>query len=84
MRTTVTLDPDVESLIKRLMSAQGIGFKEALNAAVRRGLSTRPSPQFRQRTFPMGLRPEVDYDKALRIAGALEDEEVVRELATGR
>jgi len=31
MRTTVTLDPDAESLIKKAMHEQGRSFKEAVD-----------------------------------------------------
>ncbi len=41
MRTTVTLDPDVEALIQKAMKERGLSFKEALNSAIRAGL-TRP------------------------------------------
>ena len=39
MRTTVTLDPDVERLVRSAMRERGISFKEALNQAARKGLS---------------------------------------------
>src|SRR5258708_26568755 len=38
MRTTVTLDPDVERLIPDAMKERAISFKEALNEAARIGL----------------------------------------------
>ena len=38
MRTTVTLDPDVERLIRDAMRERAISFKEALNEAARIGL----------------------------------------------
>jgi hypothetical protein len=83
MRTTVTLDPDVEATIRNLMREHGISFKEALNSAVRAGLHAfRPSTQpFRQRTFSMGFRPELGLDKALALAAALEDDEIARKLS---
>ena len=39
MRTTVTLDPDVERLIRDAMRERAISFKEALNEAARIGFS---------------------------------------------
>jgi hypothetical protein len=84
MRTTVTLDPDVESLLKRAMKRRGISFKAALNQALRDGL-TAPAPRahrhFTLKTFSMGYRPEVALDKALRLAADLEDEEIARKLS---
>ena len=44
MRTTITLDPDVEALVKRLMRDRGLSFKEAVNAANRAvGFSSHPA-----------------------------------------
>lgn len=84
MRTTVTLDPDVEALVKQVMRERGVTFKAALNDAVRSGLAPRRRAPFRQRTFAMGFRPDVNYDKSLRLASAIEDEEVVRKLSVGK
>lgn len=84
MRTTVTLDPDVEALIRVAMQARGLSFKQALNEAVRAGLAPRPKRRFRQRTFTLGARPGVDYTKALALAASLEDEEIARKLALGK
>lgn len=84
MRTTVTLDPDVAARLQQLMRERGIGFKEALNDAIRRGLGTggeAASPE--TPTFSMG-QPTVPLDGALRLAADLEDEELVRRLAAGR
>ncbi len=84
MRTTVTLDPDVEALIKEAMRQEGLSFKEALNRALRAGLSPRARSRFRQRTFAMGFRPDIPYDKTLQIAAGLEDQELLRKLALGK
>ncbi len=43
MRTTVTLDPDVEHLLKDAAHAQRQSFKVILNDAVRRSLGTKPA-----------------------------------------
>lgn len=83
MRTTVTLDPDVEALIKRNMRERGLTFKEAVNEAIRAG-ATGPSPPV-GRPFPtadMG-EPLIDVTKALRLAGELEDQELAARLARG-
>lgn len=75
MRTTVTLDPDVEALLKQAMREHGLPFKQALNEALRTGLARRDSPvdPFRQRTFGLG-QPRVDLTKALALAGELDDQ----------
>jgi hypothetical protein len=84
MRTTVTLDPDVAAKLKEETRTRGISFKEALNSSVRRGLEAgerTSSEPYRVRTAKMGARPGVDLDKALRLAGELEDEEILRKMA---
>ena len=82
MRTTVTLDPDVAAKLKAVARARGISFKQALNSAVRAGLGGQPRGRraFKQYSQPMGLRPGFNLDKALQLAAALEDEELVRKL----
>ena len=44
MRTTVTLDPDVEQLVKRVMRERGLTFKQAINEALRAGLEAPREP----------------------------------------
>jgi hypothetical protein len=46
MRTTVTLDPDVEAVVRAEMRATGKGFKAALNDLVRRSTHD-PDDDFR-------------------------------------
>jgi hypothetical protein len=84
MRTTVTLEPDTEAIIRRAMRERGLTFKQAVNEAIRAGAATPGRRRaFRTPTFDMG-RPAVPIDKALRLAGELEDEELLRELAARR
>ena len=79
MRTTVTLDPDVQTLLKRAMHEQDRSFKETLNDAVRAGLrkpAAAKAARFVQRSFKMG-RPLVDLTHANALVGELEDAELV-------
>jgi hypothetical protein len=80
MRTTVTLGPDVASKLKAVARERGVSFKEALNSAVRADLGgeRRARSAFKQYSQPMGLRAGFNLDKALQLATALEDQEVVR------
>lgn len=84
MRTTVTLDADTESLVRRLMRERRVSFKQALNDAIRAGApgGTRPV-SFTTEVRSMGT-PTVPLDKALQLAGELEDEEFVRRMRTGK
>jgi hypothetical protein len=89
MRTTVTIDPDVQALLRKAMRERGEPFKQVLNAALREGLrggDRKPAKPFRQRTFDLG-RPLVDLTKALSLAAELEDASTVsrvRRRASGR
>ena len=60
MRTTVTLDPETERLLREAMRQRGQSFKEVLNRAVVQGLADLQheagDPPFVPQTFPMGLR----------------------------
>jgi alpha-D-ribose 1-methylphosphonate 5-triphosphate synthase subunit PhnH len=81
MRTTVTIDPDVETLLNKAMRERDASFKQVLNDAVRSGLQAQAQrqaarPPFKQRTFSMG-KPLVDLTKALSLAGELEDAELM-------
>jgi hypothetical protein len=84
MRTTVTLEPDVEAMVHTAMREKGLTFKQAVNEAIRTGLAASRAPRFQQRTYAMGFRPDISYEKALQVAARLETEEILRELATGR
>jgi hypothetical protein len=85
VRTTVTLDPDVEARLREVARERGISFKEALNNAVRAGLMAARSPrEYRTPSRSLGLRPGINLDKALHIAADLEDEEIAHELERGR
>ena len=84
MRTTVTLDPDADALVRRRMRERGVSFKEALNDAVRTALAPgREGPPFRTPTADLGV-PSVTLDRALALAGELEDEELVRKQRAGK
>jgi hypothetical protein len=83
VRTTVTLDPDTEALLQRRMRERGISFKEALNEAIRCGLAGQRVPPFRTRSAALGI-PSVPLDRALGLAGELEDEEMLRKMRLGK
>jgi len=79
MRTTVTLDPDVESLLRKEVRRRGEPFKAVLNDAIRAGLQSstnRRTEDFTPLVFDMG-EPRVDLTKASALAASLEDEELL-------
>ncbi len=77
MRTTVTLDPETEHLLREAMRQRGQSFKEVLNRAVLKGLADLRSDvreaAFVPVTYPMGLR--AGYDPA-RLGASADDMEV--------
>jgi hypothetical protein len=83
MRTTITLEPDVQVLIHAAMKERGISFKEALNSAVRAGLSQGKLRRrhFVQKTWSLGSEQNFRWDKPMEVAAAIEDEELARKLA---
>lgn len=82
MRTTLTLDEDVAEQLKALARRRNLSFKNALNSVLRAGLAAERggSRPYRAPARPMGLRPGIDLTHALRLAAALDDEEIIREL----
>jgi hypothetical protein len=87
MRTTVTIDPDVQSLLRDAMQQTGQGFKSTLNNAVRRGLAEMP-PSEREKRFvvhaqDMGVCPGIDIANIHDLESELDVEaylEVTRKL----
>lgn len=82
MRTTVTLDPDTEQLIRRRMRERGMSFKEALNDAIRSGSTAKTPRLFVTETASMG-ESRVNLDRALQVAADLEDDELLRRMRAG-
>ena len=76
MRTTVTLDPDVEKLIRDEMHRTRQSFKKTLNDAIREALgkSDLPSNQakFVVKSRPMGLLPGIDPANLAHLASDIE------------
>ena len=74
----MTLDKDVELLLKETMHRSRRGFKETLNAAVRAALGPRPGSPARQpfvvTARPMGLRAGIDPAGLNKLADELEAE----------
>lgn len=83
MRTTVTLDADVEASVRQLMAQRGVSFKRALNDAIRAGVLRPGDRRSYTRARDLGT-PAVDLTHALRLAGEMEDEELARRLLVGR
>ncbi len=84
MRTTITLDSDVERLIRAAMRDRAVSFKQAINDAIRAGLTVRRGKgrrRFVQKTYSLGSEQYFRWDKALSAADAIQDEELARKLS---
>ena len=84
MRTTVTLDPDVERLVRCCMRERRVCFKQALNEAIRSGLGSEKRPaenRFVQKSFPLGAEQHFRWDKTFALGENIEDEELSRKLS---
>lgn len=91
MRTTVTIDPDVQQLLREAMQQTGRGFKTTLNEAVRKGLADM-MPAEREKRFEvqsqdMGVCPGIDIANIHDLESELEVEaylDVTRKLQERR
>ncbi len=71
----------MQALIRTAMKERGISFKEALNSAVRAGLTQKPKRRdFVQKSYSLGTDQNFRWDKALEAATAMEDEELSRKI----
>lgn len=85
MRTTVTLDADVEHILQSRMQREGITFKRALNDAIRAGAHREPAGRvdvFTTNSVSLGS-PLIDLDRALQVAAELEDADLIARMRAG-
>ncbi len=81
MRTTLTLEPDAEAIVRRMMKERSMSMKQAVNQLIRQGAPDRREP-FRTKTASLGVST-VNLDRALQLAGDLEDDELVSKMRRG-
>jgi len=66
MRTTITLDEDVEKKLDAEVRRQGTTFKDIVNETLRIGLLTKrelkAAEPFKVKARPMGVMPGLNYD----------------------
>lgn len=84
MRTTVRVDDDLLEQLKARARAEKVSLARLLNRTLRAGLKAggarAPKPRaYREQVRDLGV-PRVALEKAVALADALEDEEIVREL----
>lgn len=84
MRTTVRIDDDLMRQLKERAHREKVSLSHLINRELRRGLAVASEAKIRRRhrekTFALGS-PALKLEKALSLAAALEDEEVIEEMA---
>ena len=80
MRTTLTLEPDVEQLLQQEMRRTNSSMKAVVNNALRLGFGVRGKPprppRFRVEPHAFGFRPGVDRDRLNQIVDEIEADEI--------
>ena len=84
MRTTIRIDDELLGKLKEEARKQNTSLTRLLDRTLRAGMQAprgarRPRRRYREQTHAMGA-PNVALDKALVLAAALEDKEIVRKL----
>ena len=77
----MTLDADAAQIVRQRIRERSLSFKEALNELIRDSGGPR-SVEFRTKPTRMGTS-RVNLDRALQIAGELEDDDLVRRIRAG-
>ena len=85
MRTTLTIDDRIAKALKALAHRSGKSFKTVVNETLQTGLAAGSAPPaarpYRLKPVSLGgVHPGIDLTKALRLAEALEDDEIARKL----
>ena len=84
MRTTLTIDPDVEELLRRDIRRTGRSMKSVVNDALRAGLGVESespgAPRYKAESYAFGFKPDVDVDRLNRLVDEMEVEEIVLRL----
>lgn len=82
MRTTLTIEPDVEQLIQREMRRTERSMKAVVNDALRLGLGMRGKPprppRFKVEPHAFGFKAGIDTDRLNQLVDELEAEEHAR------
>jgi hypothetical protein len=82
MRTTVTIDPDTEHLLREEAARTGASFKEVLNGAIRQALAKPSSDHIRvEPIFQAPFPAELAGVSLNRLADLWDDEESLGELS---
>ena len=85
MRTTLTLDPDVEQFLQREIRRTNRSMKAVVNDALRIGLGMRRKPPqvppFKVESHAFGFKPGADTEGLNQLVDEMEADELARKQA---
>ena len=87
MRTTLTIEDSVDRKLKELAFKTGKSYKQVVNETLKKGLSLRDYPKQEYSLTPRDMgEPAAGYnlDKALALAGDLEDQDITEKMRRGK
>ena len=83
MRTTLTIDPDVERLLQHEIRRTDKSLKAVVNDALRLGLGMQGKPprgsRYKVNPHPFAFKPGVDVDRLNQLVDELEADELARQ-----
>jgi len=82
MRTTVTLEPEVETLVRNAMASRRQPFRKVVNEAILSALSEHSASPYVTPTYRIDVR--LASPKMLALAAELEDAELLHKLELGK
>jgi hypothetical protein len=84
MRTTLTIDDHLARALKERAHRSGKSFKQIVNETLRTGLgaaATRRSKPYKIKPAALGgVMPGINLEKALALADAIEDQELMAKM----
>lgn len=85
VRTTLTLSNENYRRLRKVAVEQDKSFKDVVNDALAAGLGQNVSARpYKTKVYDFGGDALVPIDKALTLAGELEDEALIRKLELGK
>lgn len=84
MRTTLTIDPDVERLLQQEIRRTDKSLKAVVNDALRRGLRMQGKPprpsRYKVKPYAFAFKPGIDVDRINQLVDELEVDELARRM----
>jgi hypothetical protein len=82
VRTTITLDEDVDDKIKQRMRETGASFKQTVNEMIRHGWfaaqKAKSAPPFKVQAYPLKEREGLSYDNIEELLDQIEGPDRLR------